>query len=162
MGSLQQCVLGESSHRCPLPHTYTVTNEYLQPHLTSQECGLVPILSTTELSEPWFSPRNGMTPATVPCNRAHERQGGLAPSPTVSYAADSPSLPTSAHRCQGPWGYRVKLSSGHTALLSHRHTQLVLCSPTPVTVPPDSKVVNIRTENLDNQTGLFCSPGHGL
>lgn len=81
MGSLQQYVLGEPFHRCPLPHTSTVTNEYLQPHLTSQECGLVPILSTTELSEPWFSPRNGMTPATVPCNRAHERQGGSAPFP---------------------------------------------------------------------------------
>lgn len=64
------------------PHNYTITKEYLQPHLTSQECGLMlPVLSTTELSEPCFSPRNGMTPATVPCNRECERQGDSGPFP---------------------------------------------------------------------------------
>lgn len=138
------------------PHNYTLTNEYLRPHLTSQECGLIPALSTTELSEPCFSPRNGITPATVPCNRERERQSDSGPSPTISYAADSPSLPTSAHRCQRTWGDRVKFNSGHTALLlSHRHTQLVLCPPTPETVPPDSNFVNIHSESLDNQTGLI-------
>lgn len=85
------------------PHSYTVTKEYSQPHLTSRKCGLVPVLLSRDLSKPWFSlmqTRNGMTPATVPCNREHQRQGDSAPFPH-SLLCTVTSVPTPAHRCQG-------------------------------------------------------------
>lgn len=52
--------------------------------------------------------------------------------------------------------YGVRLISGQTALLlSHRHTQVVLCPLLHRLSHRTPKVVNILTENLNNQTGLF-------
>lgn len=80
--------------------------------------------------------------------------------PTVSYSAVPPSLPTSAHRCQEIACYRVRLISGQTALLlSHRHTQVVLCPLLHRLSHRTPKVVNILTEKLSNQTGLFQFSG---
>lgn len=162
MGSQQACALREPPYRCPISTLpYKAVNGHPQPHLTSHKCGLVPVLLSTDLSEP-----QGFFFLLCKIERDDSsycalNAGVTQPSfPTVSYSAVPPSLPTSAHRCQEIACYRVRLISGQTALLlSHRHTQVVLCPLLHRLSHRTPKVVNILTEKLNNQTGLFQFSG---